>query len=71
MADIEKVIKGLEYCIDRNECWSDKEECPWINKCRENSSSLKTDALELLKEYKNEKERNPVIVCPHCGKRIK
>lgn len=27
--------------------------------------------LELLKEQENEKKRNPVIVCPHCGKRVK
>ena len=26
---------------------------------------------ELLKEQKNEKKRNPVIICPHCGKRVK
>ena len=29
------------------------------------------DAIALLKEMKNETERNPVIVCPHCGKRVK
>lgn len=29
------------------------------------------DALVLLKEQENEKKRNPVIVCPHCGKRVK
>lgn len=26
---------------------------------------------ELLKEQKNASQRNPVIVCPHCGKRVK
>ena len=25
----------------------------------------------MLKEQENEKKRNPVIVCPHCGKRVK
>lgn len=28
-------------------------------------------AIVLLKEQENEMERNPVIVCPHCGKRVK
>ena len=26
---------------------------------------------KLLEEQQKEKERNPVIVCPHCGKRVK
>ena len=26
---------------------------------------------ELLKEQENASKRNPVIVCPHCGKRVK
>ena len=26
---------------------------------------------ELLKEQGNASKRNPVIVCPHCGKRVK
>lgn len=25
----------------------------------------------LVEEYENKKKRNPVIVCPHCGKRVK
>ena len=25
----------------------------------------------LLKEQENASKRNPVIVCPHCGKRVK
>jgi len=67
MADIEKVIKGLDICLQRFRC---SEDCPYYtpNGCME---KLREDALELLKEYKNEKERNPVIVCPHCGKRVK
>ena len=28
------------------------------------------DALELLQEQENASKRNPVIVCPHCGKRV-
>lgn len=35
----------------------------------ENMRILEADALSLLKEQ--EDERNPVIVCPHCGKRVK
>ena len=27
--------------------------------------------LDLLDELLKEQERNPVIVCPHCGKRVK
>ena len=29
------------------------------------------DAIAMLQEQENEKKRNPVIVCPHCGKRVK
>lgn len=29
------------------------------------------ELLSVLKEQENEKKRNPVIVCPHCGKRVK
>ena len=29
------------------------------------------DALAMLKEQENASKRNPVIVCPHCGKRVK
>ena len=29
------------------------------------------DAIALLKEQENASKRNPVIVCPHCGKRVK
>ena len=28
-------------------------------------------AKEMVEELLNEQERNPVIVCPHCGKRVK
>ena len=74
MADIEKVIKGLEHCstTDGNCQWADHAECPYIENCKaEKYSDLDRDALELLKELKAENERKPVIVCPHCGKRVK
>ena len=29
------------------------------------------DAILLLNEQENARKRNPVIVCPHCGKRVK
>lgn len=29
------------------------------------------DAIALLNEQENASKRNPVIVCPHCGKRVK
>jgi hypothetical protein len=56
MADREKVIKGLTEL---------KKYLPstmWepIN-----------NALALLKEQENASKRNPVIICPHCGKRVK
>ena len=67
MADIETVIYDIERCIchvpdacrDCSHNWHDA-----TNDCME---KLLADALELLKEL----QRNPVIVCPHCGKRIK
>ena len=56
MADIEKVIKGVELCFHGQECCGDIE-CPYyiehlsdcccLEECQEN---LKADALELLKE---------------------
>ena len=29
------------------------------------------NVLAMLKEQENASKRNPVIVCPHCGKRVK
>ena len=74
--DREKVIKGLECCCEHikgmncDHCPYDEEqiEIGQINQC---TSALAYDALALLKEQENEKKRNPVIVCPHCGKRVK
>lgn len=75
MNDIEKIIKALELCA--NGCNDDG--CVYLEeqnrqgglaKCR-CVDLLARDAHALLKEYQNEKKRNPVIVCPHCGKRVK
>ena len=68
MPDREKVIKGLECHVKgARGC---QQECPYGN---ENGCQflLCADALELLKEQENAIQRNPVIVCPHCGKRVK
>ena len=34
-------------------------------------AELVRDTIAILKEQENESKRNPVIVCPHCGKRVK
>lgn len=66
--DKEKIIKGLEECMSEGKC----SKCVYAEKqatlsCKE----LLSDIYTLLKEQENEKKRNPVIVCPHCGKRVK
>ena len=72
--DREKVMRGLE-------CLAQKQE-PMANPCskcdyhdRPNFAfcvvDVATDALALLKEQEDERKQNPVIVCPHCGKRVK
>lgn len=66
MPDREKVIKGLEQCISADKtCFG----CPYEGTTC--TITLNADALALLKEQENESKRNPVIVCPHCGKRVK
>lgn len=82
MADIEKVIKGLELCFHGQECCGDIE-CPYyiehlsdcccLEKCQEN---LKADALALLKEQEaiepipffttTGEESKNYVVCGHC-----
>lgn len=54
MADIEKVIKGLEHCAVRHKC---NNECPYSNIIQDQNegmdscvTQLSKDALELLKE---------------------
>ena len=74
MADLEKVIQGLKMCrkADFEPCI--KKVCPYAPEGNDYSSCptrLINDALELLKERQKELQRNPVIVCPHCGKRVK
>ena len=64
MADIEKVIKGIEHCTNmeygkgNNSCAG----CPYLisrggfNQFRCGSQDLLKDALELLKEHKEERK---------------
>jgi len=68
MAELEKVIKDLEKYRDREFV---KEGITIFDSDPRYRKMIINDAIVLLKEYKNEKERNPVIVCPHCGKRVK
>ena len=70
--DIDKTITGLEVCLSRKGCIY----CPYYrySDCCEGpaeNEQLLHDALNLLIEWKKEQERNPVIVCPNCGKRVK
>jgi hypothetical protein len=72
--DREKVIKGLECCIQSDIGVFCSEDCPYYDVDDEDNScetQMKQDALALLKEQENASKRNPVIVCPHCGKRVK
>ena len=70
MIDVEKVIRGWERC-SKGTCPSfvSKEyaECEYTVGLYCRQDRLIADTLELLKEL----QRNPVIVCPHCGKRVK
>ena len=69
MADLDKVIKGLEHCMGDQPC----EECPYEKGC---DKELMGDALELLKaqEPKNLNLAQDVsgiyAVCPRCGEKI-
>lgn len=52
MADIEKVIKGLESCNSRNDC----KQCPYAKEYDPKLDCIdktRADAIELLKELKN------------------
>ena len=65
MPDREKVIRCLEVCRSLEKTCAD---CPYNGDC---TTALCDDVLALLKEQENASKRNPVIVCPHCGKRVK
>ena len=63
MPDREMVIKALTDALTA------KENYPWAK--AEMSFEFIEMLLELLKEQEKASKRNPVIVCPHCGKRVK
>ena len=72
MIDREKLIKGLRchLRIDGLQC----KDCPYWKNIRNTcicEKEIEIDALTLLNEQEDERKRNPVIVCPHCGKRVK
>ena len=87
MEDIEKVIQGIETCLDDNiPC----DECPYKKSCcgindERIGEMLMRDALELLKKQQEEVEpthkcysdtvsritETHIKYCPWCGKKIK
>ena len=50
MINKEKVINGLKYCASNTQC----ESCPYFTDVSNCMDSLMTDALELIKELKEE-----------------
>ena len=80
MADIEKVIKGLEHCAVRHKC---NNECPYSNIIQDQNegmdscvTQLSKDALELLKDQQPKKghwiekgdiDSDPYYNCSVCG----
>ena len=71
----EKVIEGLRHCTSHDD---GRDKFGGVGKCggcpyygHDCTGRMKKDALALLKEQENASKRNPVIVCPHCGKRVK
>lgn len=84
MADIEKVIQGIEVCLQDDGCVP----CPYYRKGNDyfcGVTDIMRDALELLKEQQEEVEphhkcigetyslitESHVTYCPWCGKKIK
>lgn len=58
MAELEKVIKGLECCSEKQNC----KDCPYFKFSASCQDDMNKDALELLKEYK----RQDKCPCTHC-----
>ena len=78
MADLEKVIKGLECCYQENrgpQC----DHCPYKDECEADAEHLMRDALSLLKAQEPVKPKEHEIVvgtygaefieslCGNCG----
>ena len=61
--DREKVIKALEHCSTNEPCWEEKYiNCPYTPRMCHNDDyncvrAMAKDALELLKEHKEERKR--------------
>ena len=76
MTDREKVIKGLECCLDNDGCYT-CDKCPYAATDEErkhvdwncHEADLQKDALELLKEHETEYVYNGynVPICKECG----
>lgn len=64
MADREKVIKGLEYCVHEEDYNCDG--CPYARPYWCGCKDLLADALALLKEQ----EETKTIICQKCGDEI-
>ena len=64
MAELEKVIKGLEYCA--NSCGNG---CPYADIDDDCQGVLCKDALELLKEQKAMMQcvKEKCCICPYCA----
>lgn len=57
MADLEKVIKGLEHCTDTKKEWEDRcIGCPYGEFLKTCKGDVIHDALELLKMQKRREE---------------
>ena len=70
MPNLEKVIRDFEeWEKETVEILNYHKDGEW--KVGEKGLRNIRNALSLLKEHENENKRNPVIVCPHCGKRVK
>ena len=54
MADLMRVVKGLEYCTTHVNCKSTRTECPYVEECARADemprTALMRDALDVLKD---------------------
>lgn len=68
IAHIDRVIRHLKaqlYVADQL-----KSEFVYITKHEAEACLELAEAQDVIQEMLNEKSRNPVIVCPHCGRRV-
>ena len=62
MTNTEKALELVQKCLD---------DWPYAATRVVDIMTRLEKVKELLKEQENASKRNPVIVCPHCGKRVK